>query len=389
MREAFVGFDSAWTGKTPGGIACATFEKDRPPAFVEPKLVHFEEAARIIERLRDECRYVLVAIDQPTLVPNETGMRPVERVAATLIGSLGSGVQPAFRGRRATFGPDAPIWKFLDRIGARENPPAARTATDGLHLVEVFPALALPALEPRILTRGRAACYNPKNRNFSLSDWRLAATAVRRHASDLGLPPLSRWAGEAARLAAPTKSNQDLLDAAVCLLVALCWRRTPRDRSAVIGDSRTGYVVTPVSPVSREILERAADVKDVQIDGPWPENVERPLNRTPGTGLGAESRMDRRPVRRHTSSESGGGEYPCPIPGCPKVFHGSRGGWDAHVESLRKHPDWRPDVSDAEERKRIFRDEYGDWFSRASAPRPVEARDRLGCSVTDSRRRET
>ena len=112
MREAFVGFDSAWAGKAPGGIAYATFEGGRVRAFVEPQPVHFEEAARIIERLRDECGYVLVAIDQPTLVPNETGMRPVERVAASLIGSLGGGVQPAFRGKRATFGPDAPIWKF-------------------------------------------------------------------------------------------------------------------------------------------------------------------------------------------------------------------------------------------------------------------------------------
>ena len=372
MREAFVGFDSAWAGKAPGGIAYATFEDGRLHAVVEPRLVHFEEAARIIERLRDERGYVLVAIDQPTLVPNETGMRPVERVAATLISGLGGGVQPAFRGKRATFGPDAPVWNFLDRIGARENPPAARTAKDGLHLIEVFPALALPALEPRIMARGRAACYNPKNRNFSLSDWKLVASAVRRHALDLGVAPLSRWAGEAARLAAPTKIDQDRLDAAICLLVALQWRRSRPDRSAVIGDSRTGYVVTPVSPSSREILERAADEKDVPIDGPWPKDVERSLNAAARIGLCREARVDRRPVRRNTSWESGGGEYPCPIPGCSKVFHVSRGGWDAHVGSLRRHPGWHPDVPDPEERKRIFRDEYGDWLhARVEAPRSL------------------
>lgn len=132
MREAFVGFDSAWAGKAPGGIACATFEDGRLHAVAEPRLGHFEEAALIIERLRDERGYVLVAIDQPTLVPNETGMRPVERVAATLISSLGGGVQPAFRGKRATFGSDAPAgnsWIGSGR-GRRIRQPPVRRRTD-------------------------------------------------------------------------------------------------------------------------------------------------------------------------------------------------------------------------------------------------------------------
>ena len=370
MREAFVGFDSAWTDRDPGGIAWATFEQDRLLALPAPEPVRFEDAARIIERLRDECQYVLVAIDQPTLVPNETGMRPVERVAASLISKLRGGVQPANRGKRdrvkrEMFGPDAPIWKFLNRIGARENPPAARTATHGLHLMEVYPALALPALEPEIMKRERRACYNPANRkNFSLSDWRLVASTVQHHADSLRLAPLSRWAGEAAGLAAPTKNDQDRLDAAVCLLVALRWRRAPRDRSVVIGDSRTGYMVTPVSPASREILERAAAERDVPIDGPWPRDVERSPDDTPE----AELRRSQGPAAAvgNTSSKSGGAEYPCPIPGCSKIFRNSRGGWDTHVGSLRKHPDWHPDVSNPEERKRIFKAEYGRLVSRTS-----------------------
>ena len=55
-------------------------------------------------------------------------------------------------------------------------------------------------------------------------------------------------------------------------------------------------------------------------------------------------------------------EYPCPIPGCSKIFHGSRGGWDAHVASLSRHPAWHPKVTDDEERKDLFRSEYPNWF---------------------------
>ena len=278
--EAFVGFDSAWTGKTPGGIAWVTFEGRRLAAFAEPKLAGFDEAARMIETLRAECDYVLVAVDQPTVVPNETGSRPVDGIARGLISKLGSGVQPANRGKETMFGSNAPIWRFLARLGACENPPAARTATHGLHLLEVFPALALPALEPEILKRGQAAHYNPANKKtFSRNDWRLVAGSVRRCASALGIAPLSHWAGQQIGLAVPTKRDQDCLDAAICLMVALEWRRAPRDRVAVIGDGRTGYMVTLVSPETRNILERAAIAKGMPFDARW-QDAEQPPNST-------------------------------------------------------------------------------------------------------------
>jgi hypothetical protein len=40
----------------------------------------------------------------------------------------------------------SPIWPFLSALGATEDPEASKTATDGLHLVETYPAAALPTL---------------------------------------------------------------------------------------------------------------------------------------------------------------------------------------------------------------------------------------------------
>ena len=76
MREAFIGFDSAWAGKVPGGIVWAIFEDQYLAAFAEPRLAGFKDAAQIIETLRSECDYVLVAVDQPTVVPNERAHDP-------------------------------------------------------------------------------------------------------------------------------------------------------------------------------------------------------------------------------------------------------------------------------------------------------------------------
>ncbi len=182
-REAFVGFDSAWAGNAPGGIASATFSPDRLVKTRLPEPAGFDHAASIVEALASTHDYVLVAIDQPTVVPNQTGSRPVDRVAASLVSRLRGGVQPANQGKTRSgrtiqskvrmFGADAPIWRFLRRIDAVQNPPQSRSAASGRHAIEVFPALALPALEPAILQRKRAARYNPANRRrFSLPDWR-------------------------------------------------------------------------------------------------------------------------------------------------------------------------------------------------------------------------
>lgn len=57
-------------------------------------------------------------------------------------------------------------------------------------------------------------------------------------------------------------------------------------------------------------------------------------------------------------------EFPCPIPGCVHVFRGSRGGWDAHVGSLRKHPAWRPHLGEAEARRAAFKRDFLEFFER-------------------------
>lgn len=54
--------------------------------------------------------------------------------------------------------------------------------------------------------------------------------------------------------------------------------------------------------------------------------------------------------------------YPCPIQGCSHVFLNTRGGWDAHVASVRRHPNWHPEELNAASRKLIFKREFAEWF---------------------------
>ena len=275
-REAFVGFDSAWTDKSPGGICWATFAGERFVEWGEPSCATFDDAADIIKKLRERSAYTLVALDQPTIVNNKTGMRPVEKVAASLISKLKGGVQPANRSKESMFGDDAPIWKFLNRIDATQNPAEARIAAKGLHLIEVFPALALPSLELCILERKHKASYNPSDKKkFSPEDWQLVAKAVQRHANKLSVAPLAEWAERMARKNPPTKPDQDRLDAVICLIIALYWRCRNKQDMAVIGDTKSGYMVTPVAPQTKEILQKAAEKGRVPMNNGCPPKSQR------------------------------------------------------------------------------------------------------------------
>lgn len=87
--DIYFAFDSAWTDnpKAPGVICAVGVENGRPPRFRAPELASFDQALPFMQEVRSETGGVaLVAHDQPTVVPNSTGMRPVERVAASLIG---------------------------------------------------------------------------------------------------------------------------------------------------------------------------------------------------------------------------------------------------------------------------------------------------------------
>ena len=259
MKQAFVGFDSAWSRRKKGAIAYAIFQDDKLQDVEEPQSSSFCDAAQVIKNLQSECHDVMVAIDQPTIVPNHRGNRPVDRVAASLISRLRSGVQPANRSKADMFGDMAPIWQFIDDIGACMDFRAAETASGQTHLLEVYPALALPSLEPSFMDRKSAARYNPENRKkFSLADWRQVCETVRRCADDFTLNPLSEWAEEMARLASPKKSHQDKIDALLCLIVALQWRRKLAwHEVSAIGDLETGYMVTPTLHATRNILQDA------------------------------------------------------------------------------------------------------------------------------------
>jgi predicted RNase H-like nuclease len=258
--QTFLGFDSAWTDnpRAPGAICAVRLEDGTAPVFYPPRLVRFSEALAFVDETAAD--YTLIALDQPTIVPNATSMRPAERVAASVISWIGGGVQPANRGKIGMFCDDSPIWSFLAALSAIEDPVAARAATSGRYLMEVFPALALPSLDPSFFARMGAPKYNPAvRRRFRPDDWRRVCATAARSFDGWGVAAAAAWCRLAGELPAPPKADQDRLDAMLCLAVAMHWRIEPAERSIMLGDTVSGYMVAPASADVRSRLIAAAE----------------------------------------------------------------------------------------------------------------------------------
>ncbi len=277
MREVLIGFDSAWTDSSsnPGTIAGCVFEDGRPNSFHAPRLATFGAALDLIREWSIDADFVLIAIDQPTIVPNHEGCRPVDRVAGSLISRLGGGVQPARRGGLGAplFGNEAPIWRFLAELDGIQNPFQARQSPTGCFVMEVFPALSLPAIVPALWQRGKGAKYNPAGRKFDPLDWPIVLSGVAAFARGLGADDLARWTESCQFHSAPKKADQDRLDAAICLAIALAWRHGESNDLLVIGDDRTGYIATIASRETRAALTKAAVERHVAVDQTWLGNL--------------------------------------------------------------------------------------------------------------------
>lgn len=269
--DIYIGFDSAWTdnSKAPGAICAVGIEDGRLSLFHAPELVSFDQALTFIRNMRSDDGATLVALDQPTQVPNLTSMRPVERVAASLISWLGGGVQPSNRGRLGMFCDASPIWRFVEALGAVEDPEQARSASNGLYLMEVFPALALASLG--FYGRLPAPRYNPDRRKtFLMTDWVRVADAAAKQAETFECADLAKWCRSAGQIPGPRKADQDKMDSALCVLIAIYWRLRPREESLLLGDLTTGYMVLPASREVRERLTVAARKSAVAVDGVVP-----------------------------------------------------------------------------------------------------------------------
>lgn len=245
MTDIIVGgYDSAWGVGNRGALAYLRVKSSQDGQVVfdligSPTTVDWTQAAANVIATKP----VALAIDQPLVVANATGCRPIERLLAQQLHGAHCAAYPA-NTSNPCFSANAPLWGFLnaldasgfshDPCGARQGAPTALT---GHRYFECYPHLAILGLT------GRQTILKYKVRHRNAADWQslLALLASRVN----GFTPAS--------FSAHTKSNEDKVDAVVCALVAGYWL-ADASSSEIIGSLSTGYIVSPLSPMTRQAL---------------------------------------------------------------------------------------------------------------------------------------
>jgi predicted RNase H-like nuclease len=247
MTTLLVGFDSAWTSTNLGALVGVlhfddgTFHELGPPLIVD-----YPQAEGVILKWQAEQAptATIVLLDQPTIVKNAAGQRPVENIVGSAVSLRYGGMQPANTCKEEMFGKKAPMWPFLTRFGGPADPlgPVADT-----QVFETYPVLAIIALLwtlPDSRAAGRLPKYNPeRKKTFSHWDWQHVCGLASGSFRERRLMEIARWINDVARKASPRKSDQDGPDACLCLLVAL-YLSEGKD-CLMVGDLQTGYIVVP------------------------------------------------------------------------------------------------------------------------------------------------
>lgn len=263
MAILLVGFDSAWTPGKRGAIVAAIQNGDGSFRDLgDPQIADFREAEDAIRKWQSDQSptSTVILLDQPTIVSNSTGQRPVENIVSSCVSLRRGGMQPANTARSDMFGPGAPVWAFLTQFGGAADPLAPLPC--GASVFETYPVLAMIALgwmQEDSRTAGRLPKYNPeRKKTFSIADWRHVCCMASAAFWKRGLVGTVRWIDELRDRERPKKGDQDRLDACLCLLVAL--HLVEREKNCLmVGSRQTGYIVVPHCPdLQRELEARCS-----------------------------------------------------------------------------------------------------------------------------------
>jgi predicted RNase H-like nuclease len=236
----FLGIDFGWRSQ-PSGL-CALHWQDGALHLGDLRRVEvLPEIFAWVDEQMPEGVTGGIAVDAPTLIPNETGMRLCDRLAHRYFGKYHAGCYPAnlgspFAERTLALG------RGLEDRGFA-HAPRLEAKQPGRFQVEVFPHPAMIHLFKldRIIKykKGKVA-----ERRSELSRLRQCIlTHLPVHNPSLMLPadalPVVPQRG------IDLKHLEDRLDSLICAYVAAHWWAWGDARNQVLGDETTGYIIVP------------------------------------------------------------------------------------------------------------------------------------------------
>ncbi|MEB3227065.1 MAG: DUF429 domain-containing protein [Synechocystis sp.] len=241
----FIGIDLGWrSGES--GLCCLQADGDRLELLAVNRRLSLEDIFLWLDHWVAPDQGAMVAVDAPTLIPNQTGTRLPDRLTHQYFGKYDAGCYPANLGR--------PFAERTIAVGLEleargfDHAPTIAPQVPGRYQIEVFPHPAMVHLFrlERIIKYKKGTLAHKKMALAYLQ------TCLRTHLSRLTptldiTHPLIQclWRSPLDLKGKDLKALEDQLDSLMCAYIGAYWWYWGEERNQVLGDRRSGYIVVP------------------------------------------------------------------------------------------------------------------------------------------------
>jgi predicted RNase H-like nuclease len=241
----FIGIDLGWYSQ-PSGLSCLQWQDGKLSLLALERKHALEEILAWCDAFVSPTESALIAVDAPTLIPNETGMRVPDKLTHKYFGRYHAGCYPANRKRpfaQRTIG----FGLSLEERGYLHAPTIIPQQW-GRYQIEVYPHAAMVQLFQleRILKykKGRLAERKAEFKKLQQYTQKVLpkltpALNLESYLSTI-IQPLDILTGNA------LKAIEDQLDSLICAYIGAYWWYWGEECNQVLGDRATGYIIVPL-----------------------------------------------------------------------------------------------------------------------------------------------
>lgn len=239
----FIGVDFGWTSGA-SGLCCLEWQNNSLRLLATTTILEIDHILSWIDNFASGDTPALVAVDAPTVIINQVGMRLAEKLVHKHFGRYHAGCYPAnlnsnFADRTVDLSLSLAAKNF-------QHAPTIEPKRPGRYQIEVFPHPATINLFGlgRILKYKKGKLAERQQELIKLREYIVNVLPTQEPAFDLisldKIPVIAqKQTGKA------LKTIEDQLDSLLCAYIGAHWWYWGTAKNLVLGDLETGYIIIP------------------------------------------------------------------------------------------------------------------------------------------------
>ena len=242
----FIGIDFGWRSQ-PSGMCCLQWQDEVLQIIAIERCDNPDEVIEWVNCYAPHPQPALIAIDAPIVIPNQTGMRLVDKLTHVHFGRYHAGCYPA--NLQLPFAQR--VVQFSQNLEGLEFQHAATITPQrlGRYQIEVFPhpaSIRLFGLQ-KILKykKGRLAERQSELKRF----YHLLTSELVKQQPALATVESVPSIAEQQLTGHQLKNIEDQLDALLCAYVGAHWWYWGVEKNQILGDQAGGYLIVPLEKV--------------------------------------------------------------------------------------------------------------------------------------------